>query len=191
MKSTLDWKATTFALGTSIVLAAVFTVCAVLKWPFKTNEYECYEEYLNEPNCFCERPRGSTPGETAIAQPLNTATNLAYLLVGLLIALYADYQHSEQERKRESNVEGKQECAPTPTEKQDANLMMQSRILPSLFSSLLCFVAFSSAAFHASMTDIGLRFDEFSMLLIGSFLMVYACTRLCQQSAPVFLFAWS
>ncbi|CAB9527140.1 Pfam:aPHC [Seminavis robusta] len=147
------------ALCTSVISTAVLLVVASTGWQsFKPISEDCHENYLTEPNCFCERPRGEEPGDVWFAQPANTASNSAFVVIGLLIALSCDLKLPGQCWEKE-------------------NGFTSSRGYGILLSCVVCLMGPGSAALHASLTVMGRRVDQFCMYLIGAFLMPYSATR--------------
>lgn len=100
-------------------------------------------------NCFCESLR-----KGFIRQPINTYSNLAYLLIGLLILAHA----------RSDNAR--------------TNLMSSHRAYPIVFSIATMVIGVGSFFYHASLTFIGQWFDVMGMYLFASFALLYNLARL-------------
>ena len=100
---------------------------------------------------FCETFR---PG--LIKQPVNTWSNLAFILVGLLVGW-------QQSRGYYSEY---------------ANSFTRTLFYPTFFATLAVLLGPGSMAMHASTAHIGGFFDMLSMYLIASFMLSYGLERL-------------
>src|SRR6056300_1152733 len=56
-------------------------------WPFPPAEENCFENFATEKSCYCERPQGDYPGHFLIAQPVNTFSNVVFVVIGTLVAV--------------------------------------------------------------------------------------------------------
>lgn len=81
-----EWFATILTLFISISGWISVFVLASMKWPGKTNQYDCFQNYLLESECFCEYPRQNV----LIAQPANTYSNIFFNMVGLVASWSVD-----------------------------------------------------------------------------------------------------
>ena len=89
----LRWPHVSLTLCITITGWVCFFILGRLGWPGKTNRLNCFEEYLVNPGCFCERPR---PGRI-IAQPANTISNFCFQSscdLHLLVCRYKDISKS-------------------------------------------------------------------------------------------------
>lgn len=103
-------------------------------------------------DCFCEAQR-----DGFIRQPINTYSNLAFVLVGLWILAVARADWSKGARH---------------------NLMLSHRAYPIVFGLAAVAIGVGSFFYHASLTFIGQWFDVMGMYLFVSFAMVYSFARL-------------
>ena len=118
---------------------------------------------------YCEKPTGEAPW---IAQVANTTSNIAFAVVGLLMALSIDYHFP------------KRYWQPVKYE----NLLTQNKGYGTLWACLLCFIGPASTAMHASFTRFGVFLDQSSLLINASFLAGYCATRKCRSIRfPIFL----
>jgi hypothetical protein len=108
-------------------------------------------------NCFCEPLRDSF-----IRQPINTYSNLAYVLVGLLI------------------------LANARTDSARANLMSSHRAFPTVFGIATILIGVGSFFYHASLTFVGQWFDLMGMYLFASFALLYNLARLRPMRGTTF-----
>lgn len=101
-------------------------------------------------DCFCEAIR---PG--SIAQPVNTYSNLAFVLVGLLIL-----------------------GAPAGPAERNANLMLSQPAYPIVFGASTVVIGLGSLFYHASLSFAGQWFDVMGMYLLATFMALYALGRI-------------
>jgi hypothetical protein len=100
--------------------------------------------------CFCE-----AIGTGTIRQPIDTWSNLAFVLVGLLIL---------------ENV-----LRPASTR---SNLLARRRVYGLVYVFAVVLIGLGSWFYHASLTFVGQWFDVMGMYLLGTFMMLYAVARL-------------
>lgn len=145
--------------ATLVSTAGLLIVAGGIGWQsFEEINENCFDNYLSEPNCFCERPRGEELGDVWIVQPANTASNIGFVIVGLWIAFCCDKEIPQR------YWEGRNPFTRYPG-------------YGMLLSTVTCFLGPGSAALHASLTSPGRRIDQFSMYLVGAFLAIYSATR--------------
>lgn len=101
-------------------------------------------------DCFCEAIR---PGP--IAQPVNTWSNLAFVLVGLLILGVAP-----------GSADGR------------ANLMLSQPAYPLVFGASTVVIGLGSLFYHASLSFAGQWFDVMGMYLLATFMALYGVARI-------------
>lgn len=102
-------------------------------------------------DCFCEAIR---PGP--IAQPVNTYSNLAFVLVGLLIP-------------------GLPTAGPAD---RAASLMLSRPAYPIVFGASTVLIGLGSLFYHASLSFAGQWFDVMGMYLLATFMVLYALARI-------------
>lgn len=100
--------------------------------------------------CFCE-----ALGTGFIRQPIDTWSNLAFVLVGLLIL--ADI------------------LRPSPTR---SNLLAQPRVYGLVYAFAVILIGLGSWFYHASLTFVGQWFDVMGMYLLSTFMVLYNVARL-------------
>ena len=66
------------AATVSVISLSGLLTMAATRWPFPQIPEDCYQNYMTEEKCFCERPRGDEPGDVWFAQPANASSNLTY-----------------------------------------------------------------------------------------------------------------
>lgn len=115
-------------------------------------------------HCFCEAQR-----DGLIRQPINTYSNLAFVLVGLLIVAGAQDDWRRGERR---------------------NRMQAQRALPFIFGGAVILIGLGSFFYHASLTFIGQWFDVMGMYLFASFALIYNYARLRPIRATTFAIAY-
>jgi hypothetical protein len=108
-------------------------------------------------NCFCEPLRAGF-----IRQPINTYSNLAYILVGLLI------------------------LASTRSDPARANLLSSHRAYPLVFGGATMAIGVGSFFYHASLTFVGQWFDLMGMYLFANFALMYTLARLRPMRGATF-----
>lgn len=107
--------------------------------------------------------------------PTGQSSNMAYVVVGLLIALACDYQFPKKHWF--STVDE------TTTSSDDAATVLNARhkkLYGTLFACVVCLMGPGSAALHASLSVEGRFMDLFCMYLISAFTFVYSATRKIQ-----------
>ena len=114
-------------------------------------------------DCFCEAIRGGL-----VAQPINTYSNLAFVLVGFWIAGSAGHA-----RER------------------DMNPMLHQRAYPLTFGVATVIIGLGSLFYHASLAFVGQWFDVMGMYLLGSFLVLYNIARLRPVRGDVFVLTYA
>jgi hypothetical protein len=156
------WHALSTCLSVTCASFLLLFAFAAAGWPGSVTS-NCYEDYLVTPDCFCERLRGTKPGDNGvwIAQPVNTITNLWFVLVGLLIAYAADTKQLPSKEWWEHNH----------------NLMTQDSLYSLVFALDTCLVGVGSSFLHASFTTWGRQLDMIAMYLVASFLLLYPLLR--------------
>ncbi len=100
--------------------------------------------------CFCEAIGGGL-----IRQPINTWSNLAFVIVGLLIA----FDLKPDRSTRRSNL-------------------ISRPMVRRLFALAVISIGLGSMVYHASLSFVGQWLDVMSMYLLGVFMMLYAAARL-------------
>ena len=149
------WPWPAFALTAGASLAAGALDLAWTGWRPAT----CMPEA-----CFCEALR-----QGAVAQPVNAYSNLAFVLVGLLIL-------GEAARAK-----------PAP----DVSNPMRSRpAFPAVFGAAVVAIGLGSLFYHASMSFAGQWFDVMGMYLLATFLVLYNLARLRPMSGGAFARAY-
>jgi len=178
----------TFCVTITAVLFLVVIVLAANGWDGAEITSNCYEDYLTQPDCFCERLHGGKPGDVWIAQPINTITNLYFVLVGFWIAYVADSQYQTKllhipnwmlglpspEEDDGGTIE------PNSTDKQTLkpnNLMTESKIYATTLALSSCLLGVGSTMLHASFTNWGRQSDMFAMYLIATHMILYPLLR--------------
>lgn len=116
--------------------------------------------------CFCEQAR---PG--AVAEPSNTFSNLAFVLVGLLVL-----QHGRH-TARSAPPGGR-------------NVMLGHRAYPLMYGAALVLLGFGSFFYHASLTTLGRWLDVMGMYLLASFIALYNWTRIRPARGMTFAAAY-
>jgi hypothetical protein len=155
------WPALTICLSvTSLLLFLLFCFDAA-GWPGSEPTSNCYEDYLVTPDCFCEKLWGDKPGDVWIAQPMNTLTNLYFVIVGLMIAYAADSRQFPSKEWWENNK----------------NPITQDNIYSIVLALDACLLGVGSTFLHASFTSWGRQADMGAMYLIGTFMIVYPLLR--------------
>jgi hypothetical protein len=159
------WPVLSTCLSVTCASFLLFFAFAAAGWPGSVTS-NCYEDYLVNPDCFCERLRGTKPGDNDvwIAQPVNTISNLWFVLVGLLIAYTADAKR----------LPASKECC---WWEHNHNLMTQDRLYSQVFALDACLLGVGSSFFHASFTTWGRQLDMIAMYWIASFLLLYPLLR--------------
>jgi len=147
-----------------IALFALITLVGVAFGIFGNYSWANWLRATCYPNCFCEAARGGP-----IEQLSNTYSNLAYVLIGLLIVWG---------NKGNGGNEGK-------------NLMMSSSVYPITYGVTVIAIGAGSFFYHGSLTEIGRWFDWFGMYLYASFIILYNASRLRKLSGAWFVIAYA
>jgi hypothetical protein len=112
--------------------------------------------------CFCE-----AIGTGFIRQPIDTWSNLVFVLVGLLIV--------EDVLRPSSNR---------------SNLLAQRRTYGVVYAVAVILIGLGSWFYHASLTFVGQWFDVMGMYLLGTFMVLYCCARLRPLSSRTFALSY-
>jgi hypothetical protein len=108
--------------------------------------------------CFCE-----AIGDGFIRQPIDTWSNLAFVLLGLLIL---------EDVWRPSSAR--------------SNLLAQRRVYGIVYAVAVMLIGLGSWFYHASLTFVGQWFDVMGMYLLGTFMVLYNVARLRPLSGRAF-----
>lgn len=111
---------------------------------------------------FCEAARNGF-----IKQPVNTITNIAYVLVGLITAYQSSYNINTNYNKFNTKI-----------------------IYTFFYSNVLILLGFCSALLHATETFWGGYCDMLSMYLLAAFMFAYALSRYKNLSSLGFVIAY-
>ena len=156
----LQWPALSICLGvTSVAFFIVFLIAAA-GWPGPVTS-NCYEDYLVTADCFCERLRGEKPGDAWFAQPMNTISNLWFVVSGLLIAYSADSRRFPSKETWETKT----------------NPITQDKLYSTMFALASCLLGVGSTCLHASFTKWGRQVDMIAMYLIAGFSLLYPLVK--------------
>jgi hypothetical protein len=117
------------------------------------------------PRCFCE-----WPGPGFIRQPANTFSNLAYILVGLLIVGTA---------------------SPGSFRSDGPNLMRRWADHRTTYGLAVVAIGAGSLFYHASLTQIGQWFDWVGMYAFASYILLYNLLRLRSFPRSIFYSAYA
>ena len=112
--------------------------------------------------CFCE-----AISTGFIHQPIDTWSNLAFVLVGLLIL--------------------EDVLRPSPTR---SNLLAHRRTYGVIYAFAVILIGLGSWFYHASLTFVGQWFDVMGMYLLGTFMVLYNVARLRPLSNRTFAFGY-
>ena len=112
--------------------------------------------------CFCE-----AIGSGFIRQPIDTWSNLAFVLVGLLIL---------EDVLRPSSAR--------------SNLLAQRRVYGIIYAVAALLIGLGSWFYHASLTFVGQWFDVMGMYLLGTFMVLYTIARLRPLSGRAFTLSY-
>ena len=147
-----------------IALFALITLAGVAFGVFGNYSWANWLRATCYPNCFCEAARGGP-----IEQLSNTYSNLAYVLIGLLIVWG---------NKGNRGSEGK-------------NLMASSSAYPITYGVTVIAIGAGSFFYHGSLTEVGRWFDWFGMYLYASFIILYNASRLKKLSGIQFVVVYA
>jgi Ceramidase len=140
---------------------ALFLLIAVLLIPVSglPTPWAAWQSATCMPDaCFCE-----AIGPGFIRQPIGTWSNLAFVLVGLLILEDA--------------------LRPASTR---SNLLAQRRAYGIVYAVAVMLIGLGSWFYHASLTFVGQWFDVMGMYLLGTFMVLYNVARLRPLSNRAF-----
>ena len=141
-----------------ILIFIAFITLAFLALAFVNYSWASWQPATCLPNnCFCESLRAGF-----IRQPINTYSNLAYILVGLLILAGA--------------------CGGPAR----ANLLSSHRAYQLVFGGATTTIGVGSFFYHASLTFVGQWFDWMGMYLFASFALLYTLARLRPMRGAIF-----
>ena len=155
-----QWPALSISLFVTGFSLLILVGLAAAGWPGSVAS-NCYEDYLVTPDCYCERLRGDKPGDVWLAQPINTITNLWFILVGFLIAYAADSRKFPSKEWWTDNN----------------NLITQDKMYSIVLSLSACLLGVGSTFLHASFTTWGRQSDMIAMYFVGTFLILYPLLR--------------
>lgn len=113
--------------------------------------------------CFCEGV-----GAGIIRQPINTWSNLGFVLVGLMTLAVA---------VRDFTL--------APSEK-NHNLMQSLWVYPVIYGIATILIGIGSMLYHISLAFVWQTLDVTSMYLLTSFMLLYNVSRLCQMKGGLF-----
>jgi hypothetical protein len=147
--------------------------------------------------CFCE-----AIGAGFIRQPIGTWSNLAFVLVGLLILADTTNQAHAATSSRVNSAAGSGNTLKRVLTRfiyQPSNSFDGQRggLRPALrpahgiiFALAVILIGLGSWFYHASLTFAGQWFDVMGMYLLGTFMVLYAAARLRPLSGRVFAFSY-
>jgi hypothetical protein len=115
-------------------------------------------------HCFCERIH-----EGVIRQPVNTWSNLAFILVGLVVIDIASRDLTRSSRAA------------------SANPMRARLVYPIVYGLTTILIGISSMLYHSSLAFAGQAVDVIAMYLLTSFIALYNLSRLRRMSNGAFL----
>ena len=114
------------------------------------------------PDCWCEAARVGS----FILEPVNTWTNLGFILTGIYFLLKASrFQHGN-------------------------NTLGRDKHYPMLYGGALAFVGLGSFFFHMSQTFVGQWFDVFGMYLVSVYYICYNLLRIGKLQKKSFLISY-
>jgi len=144
----------TLTMAVTILGWTTFLVLGSLGWPGETSKYNCFENYLLTPNCFCEHP---WPGKI-IAQPANTISNFTYNLAAIFLAWCADTHIYPNAKWWESHV----------------NMLTEEKWFSLSFSVVLANVGFSSGMMHGGWNRWGDKLDSVSIIVLTVWIELFS-----------------
>ena len=152
------WTAVTFCTSVTVVSFLLVFWAATLGWPGTASN--CYDEETITADCYCERLRGDEPGDVWFAQPMNTVSNVWFVLGGLLIAYSADSKQF-----------------PSSQWWKNQNMIADDKVLSTTYALASCLLGVGSTCLHASFTTWGRQVDMMAMYLIATFAIIYPLLR--------------
>jgi hypothetical protein len=155
-----QWPALCTCLFATLFSSLFVFYFAAIGWPGQVS-LNCFEDFLQTPDCFCERMPPTKGAAWMIAQPVNTVTNLFFVLNGLLIAIATDTRRFPSEKWWNKNT----------------NLMTRDKLYPIVFATNSCLLGVGSTFLHASFTAWGRQLDMIAMYMIAIFGVVYGLVR--------------
>lgn len=160
-----QWPVVSICLSATAVSFFLVFLVANAGWPGPVTS-NCYEDYLITADCYCERLRGDQPGDAWFAQPMNTFSNLWFVVSGLLIAYAADSRSFPSKEWWNTR----------------SNLITQDKLYSTVYCLTACFVGVGSFCFHASFTTWGRQLDMLAMYFLASFGLVFLFLKRHQVS---------
>ena len=151
-----QWPAVTLCATVTSFAFCLVLIIAAAGWPGSIAS-NCYEDYLITKDCYCERLRGDKPGDVWMAQPMNTISNLWFVVAGLVVAYSADSQSFPSKQWWE----------------QRKNPITQDKLYSTVYALAACLLGVGSTCLHASFTAWGRQVDMIAMYLIASFSLLY------------------
>lgn len=118
-------------------------------------------------HCFCERVRGGL-----IRQPVNTWSNLAFVLMGLTILAVAGQD------------------VPRAVPGAPSNLMRTRLVYPTVYALAAVLIGVGSMLYHSSLVFAGQAVDVISMYLMTIFMVLYNLSRLRRVDDRVFVLGY-
>jgi hypothetical protein len=152
----IKWSAFSTCVAVSAYSFYLVFLAAAAGWPGSVTS-NCYEDYLITPDCYCERPRGEKPGDVWFAQPMNTISNLWFVVAGLLVAYAADSRSFPSKEWWDTR----------------SNPITQNKVYSTMYAVATCLLGVGSTCLHASFTTWGRQVDMIAMYLIASFSLLY------------------
>ena len=118
-------------------------------------------------HCFCERVHGDL-----IRQPVNTWSNLGFVLTGLLILAVAGQD------------------VPRAVVGAPSNLMRTRLVYPAVYAVAAVLIGVGSILYHSSLAFAGQAVDVISMYLMTTFMVLYNLSRLRRVDDRVFVLCY-
>lgn len=125
--------------------------------------------------CFCERVRYGP-----ILQPVNTYSNLSFVLVGLLIVSTAIGNPARADIEKA----GKRANKP-------GNLIRSRPAYTLVYGASVIVIGLGSFFYHASLTHVGLWFDLMGMYMLAGFMILYNVARFRDTGGIKFAIVYS
>lgn len=143
--------------------------------------------------CFCE-----AIGDGFIRQPIVTWSNLAFVLVGVLIMedVYAASRRAASRRMNAAaGVENTLACQPSISiaepRADPRNLLRHHPVYGLTYACAAILIGLGSWFYHASLTFVGQWFDVMGMYLLGTFMVLYHVARLRPLSNRAFAIGYA